>query len=251
MVSSGHIALGFYASVAAAVISSIGLISVALAGDWGRRQSPYFSAFAIGILLTGIGLHLLPESVGENPAVWRSFVAAFGLMAAVGLILRLGLIGRGNVQRFAYGFASIVPLGFHSFIDGLVYEASFHADLFTGLMATAGLLLHEFPEGVIAYFLMIEAGLNRTAAIAWSIVASSVTTLTGATFGAFFLSSGTMIAIPGILAGAAGALLYIVVFHLGPHAALVPSKRGYSWAMAGVIIATIGVTVQHLTHAHG
>lgn len=250
MAEDVNLALGFYASVAAALISSLGLISVALAGDWGRRQSPYFSAFAIGVLLTGIGLHLVPESLGAAPSVWRIFAAAFGLMAAIGLILRLGLIGRKEAQRAAYGFASIVPLGFHSFIDGTLYEASFNADLFTGLIATAGLLLHEFPEGVIAYFLMIEAGLKKTAAVVWAIIASSLTTLAGAVFSALFLSSSNGIPMPAVLAGAAGALAYIVIFHLGPHAAMAPNKQGYIWAMAGVLVATIGVTVRHFFGLH-
>ena len=51
--------------------------------------------------------------------------------------------------------------------------------------------------------------------------------------------------------GTAGALAYIILFHLGPHAAAAPNLSGYRWASLGVIIAVAGVTLRHyFGHAH-
>ena len=62
---SGHesVLSGMVASLVAACISTVGLVSMAFLGDWGRRNSAYFSAFAVGVLSVAVIFHLLPESL--------------------------------------------------------------------------------------------------------------------------------------------------------------------------------------------
>ncbi|HBS33077.1 MAG TPA: hypothetical protein DEA40_15285, partial [Parvularcula sp.] len=171
---------GLLAAFLAAAISSAGLLSMAALGDWGRRNSPYFSAFAIGVLLVAILFHLAPEALSYSRDAINWVVAGFFAMVGVGMLLRLFTDNQRNLLGAAFGYASIIALGFHSFVDGLIYEATYHAELFTGTIATLGLLLHEFPEGVIAYFLARGAGLDRPTSILWAFVAASLTTVAGA-----------------------------------------------------------------------
>jgi zinc transporter ZupT len=43
----------------------------------------------------------------------------------------------------------MLGIGFHSFIDGFIYAITFTVSIFTGLLAATGMVLHEFPEGII------------------------------------------------------------------------------------------------------
>ncbi len=234
---------GLIASVAAALVSTAGLVSMALLGDWGRRNSPYFSAFAVGVLLVAVTLHLAPEALQHSRKAWRAILAGFIGMSAIGVSLKFASRGRDGAAMAAFGFASIIALGFHSFLDGVIYETSFHEHLFTGGIATIGLLLHEFPEGVIAFFLLRETGMNPAAAGFWAFIAASATTVAGAVFASLFIGE---LAFASLAGATAGALIYIMVFHLGPHACLAPDRRGYPVASLGVIIAVSAIVLRHL-----
>ena len=219
---------------------------MAALGDWGKRQSSYFSAFAIGVLLVAVLFHLTPESLEYSPGAWKWIVGAFVGMSMLGIGLRLLSNTQLNGHGLAIGYASIAALGFHSFVDGLVYEATYHAEVFTGSLATAGLLLHEFPEGVIAFFLARDAGLNAAQSAAWSFISASLTTVAGAVIASAFIENVETLPLGPILGLTAGTLAYIVIFHLGPHAWLTPHRRGYAVASVGVAVSLAALVFRHM-----
>ena len=238
-----HFDYGVLASVVAAGVSTTGLLSMVILGDWGRRNSTYFSAFAIGVLTTAVGFHVIPEALAYSPHAWKAVLAGFALMILVGGALRFSHNGKANNQRAAFGYASIIALGAHSFLDGVLYESSFHNHLFTGWISTVGLLLHEFPEGVIAFFLLRETGMGAALSSFWAFVAASLTTVAGAVFASGFTS---VMPVSTLLGLTAGGLIYIIAFHLGPHAKLTPNHRGYAIAGLGVIVATAAIILRSI-----
>lgn len=244
---SGAIPPGILASFGAAAVSSAGLLSMAALGDWGKRRSPYFSAFAIGVLLVAVIFHLIPESLDASLNNWRWIALGLFGMAAIGIGLRLISNTRLNGGVLAIGYASIAALGFHSFVDGLIYEATYLDEWFTGGLATAGLLLHEFPEGVIAYFLARDAGMNGAQSVAWAFIAASLTTVAGAVVASSFASGLSHAEVGPLLGLTAGTLLYIIIFHLGPHASATPARRGYAVASFGVIVALAALLFRHIS----
>lgn len=237
---------GLLASFAAAAISAAGLLSMAALGDWGRRNSPYFSAFAIGVLMVAILFHITPEALSYSADAVNWIVAGFFAMVGVGMLLRLFTDNQRNLLGAAFGYASIIALGFHSFVDGLIYEATYHAEFFTGAVATLGLLLHEFPEGVIAYFLARGAGLDRPMSILWAFVAASLTTIAGAYVATSYIERVSVLPLGPLLGLAAGGLLYILIFHLAPHASGTPKRRGYIMASLGVALGLAALVLHSL-----
>ncbi|MFQ5562283.1 MAG: ZIP family metal transporter [Parvularculaceae bacterium] len=229
----------------AAAISTAGLLSMAALGDWGRRNSPYFSSFAIGVLLVAVIFHILPQALSLSETAWRWGVAGFFAMTLIGATLRIAPQHRVKGADFAFGYASIIALGAHSFLDGVIYVTSFHEDVFTGGLAALGLLFHEFPEGVIAFFLLREAGMRTFAAIFWAFVAASVTTVAGTLLSAVFIGLAAETPLSAMLGATAGGLIYIIFFHLAPHAAKTPNGRGYPTASIGVVIALLAVIFRH------
>ncbi|MEO1014903.1 MAG: ZIP family metal transporter [Pseudomonadota bacterium] len=259
MFFESEISNGLLASFIAGGISMLGLASVWAVGDWGQRTSSVFSAFAIGVLTVAVLFHLFPEAIEEDPGAWRYTLGAFGLMAMAGLSLRLALSGSVAGDRedpaatdLAFGFASIVALGFHSFVDGLVYESTFQGDEYTGWLATSALLLHEFPEGAIAYFLIRDSGVDRVWSLLIAFVASSLTTIAGALVAGFILSQPSAGLVGPLLGATAGALIYVIVLHLGPHALRARPPAIYLAAALGVVIATAAEVIRHSGggHAH-
>jgi zinc transporter ZupT len=54
-----------------------------------------------------------------------------------------------RAQEYNRGGCCRSTVGFHSFIDGVIYSIAFTVSIFTGVLATMGMVLHEFPEGII------------------------------------------------------------------------------------------------------
>jgi zinc transporter ZupT len=239
---------GLAASLAAACVSTTGLLSMAALGDWGKRHGSYFSAFAIGVLLVAVVFHIAPEAYEYDVHFWRYMLAGLFTMAGFGLALWL-LSHNGRTRPLiALGYVSIIALGFHSFVDGLIYIATFQGELFTGTLATGALLLHEFPEGVIAYFLARDAGLRPLSSVACAFVAASATTVVGALAASQYVVHMSAMPLGPLLGLAAGGLLYIVFFHLMPHATTTPKKRGYIMASLGVIVGMVSVIAHTFVH---
>ena len=251
MIGEAHIDHGVTASLIAAFVSTAAIISMYALGDWGRRRSSYFSAFAIGVLLVAVMFHLIPESISHSRSNWRYIAAGFLGMSLVGIGLRAFTSRRDLSTEIAFGYASLIALGFHSYIDGLIYGSTFHDEYFTGVLATAGLLLHEFPEGVIAYLLIFEAGASRLRAAIAAFLSASVTTVFGALTAATTIDAAFHDRDFGPVLGlAAGVLVYIMAFHLGPHARLTPHRRGYLVSMLGVSISLAAVVLRSVTQVH-
>jgi len=242
---------GLNASLLAAAISTAGIFAAAGFGAWVQKNSSYISAFAVGVLTVAVIFHLIPEAVSyskyysTNAFSWVAY--GFAAMVLIGITVQAAVSGRVEGAALTFGYASIIALGAHSLLDGVIYAATFQNEPFTGWLATGGLLFHEFPEGVIAFYLLAQAGLGRARSIMIALVMATITTVAG-TVGAnklIDLTGGlTMMA---MLGGAAGGLIYVLIFHLGPHAAKSPNGRGYFVVGLGVIIGMIAVILNFLT----
>ncbi len=247
-----EISNGLLASLIAGGVSMLGLASVWAIGDWGQRTSSLFSAFAVGVLTIVVFFHLAPEALEEDPTAWTYATGAFGLMAVAGFGLRLMLSNRhrggadnGSAGALALGYASILALGFHSFVDGLVYESTFRGDEYTGWLAAFALLLHEFPEGAIAYFLIHDSGVGRLPSVLIAFAASSLTTVAGALMAGLALADPAAGLTGPLLGGTAGALIYVILLHLAPHALRGRAPYIHIAAGLGVAVATAAEVIRH------
>lgn len=243
MFSQGYI-FAVQASLFAAFISLLGLLSMASFGDLGRRYSPYISAFAVGVMLTSTLFHLIPEGVMMSPQIWQWVSAGFFGFLGIGLLLRIIASGQAFETDLSYAFSSSIALGTHSLLDGVLYATAFQGTAFTGWMSVLGLLVHEFPEGIIIYYLLREARLSNIAAAVVAFFTACVSTVLGTIATLNFLDFFTT-SLPALMGITAGAFIFIMVFHLGPHAAKTPHRHGYIAASLGVIITIMAVIIEN------
>jgi len=241
---------GLLASLVAAGMSTFGIFAMSLFSKWAERNSAYCSAFAVGLLTVGVLFHLIPEAASLSPMAFSWVAGGFAAMVLIGIAVQTAVSRRPEGAALTFGYASIIGLAAHSFLDGAVYAASFQDEQFTGWLATGGLLFHEFPEGVIAYALLAQAGLPRTRAIVLAFLAAAFTTIAGTIMAQSLFSLATEPPIAAMLGAAAGALIYVLIVHLGPHATGTPNKRGYDLAMFGVAVATLALILQQISGGH-
>lgn len=214
-------------------------------GDLGRRYSPYISAFAVGVLVTTTIFHLLPEGYELTSRIWQWVALGFGVFFVMGFLLRILTSGQSLNTDLAFASSSIIALGTHSFLDGILYALAFQGEVFTGWMTVLGLLVHELPEGIIIYYLLRESRLSSLSAFVVAFFAACATTVAG-TFAALSfinLASASLAVMMGITAG---AFIYIMIFHLAPHAAMAPDRRGYLAASLGVAVSVASLIIEHL-----
>lgn len=246
VIGDADLPVGLIAAYAAAAMSTLGLISMLVVGDWGRRYSPYFSAFAVGFLLVAVFLHLIPEAFSYSADAWKWILGGLGAMTTLGVLLRLSSRPRVDAGDLTLGYASVFVLGAHSALDGVFYVTTFEKEAFTGALATFGLMLHEYPEGVIAFFLLRSAGLAQFPAGFLAFIASSVTTVVGALATTYVIRHVESLPLSALMGLTAGGLIYIIFLHLAPHAALTPHRRGYLVAGIGVALSLAAVIVREL-----
>ncbi len=232
-------------SSVAALITSLGIFTIRRFAGWGQRNTPYFMCFAAGVLIAASFLHLVPRSLAMNPRapVWLLF-GFFGLHLFNRFLTAFVCDRDPQRREYAIGIVPMLGIGLHSFIDGCIYSIAFTVSILTGCLATLGMVLHEFPEGIITYLLLIRGGLAERQALYLSFAAAAATTPVGMLVSYPFISAIRQQTLGALLALSAGALLYVGATHLLPKA--VQERRKFSLvALAGgVLVAVIIVAAK-------
>ena len=195
---------------------ALGVVVVALNAAWATRRHDEVVSFASGMLVATAILHLIPEGL-ETTADGAIYVLGGFVVLWIGDRLFAAPANPSDGARPQAALIPAVGIAFHSFVDGLEYPFLFAHDLFTGLLATAGLIIHEFAEGAIVFAILRAAGAKTLAAVAGALVVAAATTPFGAYVARSAIDPMGEEAIGRFLALAAGALLYVGAAHLPRH----------------------------------
>ena len=224
----------------AAIVTSIGIYTIRKYTDWGQRNSTYFMCFAAGVLISASFLHIIPKSLSMNPdsAIYL-LVGYFGLHLFNRFITVFICQKKPEKETYGLGLVSMMGIGFHSFIDGFIYSIAFTVSVFTGFLATAGMVLHEFPEGIITYLLLIRGGFSERKAMILSLFAAALTTPIGMLVSYPLISDISKPMLGSLLSLSAGSLLYVGATHLLPKAEQEHKKYSFVALGGGVLVAII------------
>lgn len=239
MTVEGTFWTAFATSLAAALVTSLGIYTIRRYADWGHRNTTYFMCFAAGVLVSASFLHIIPKSFAMNPQAPAWLLAGFLGLHLFNRFLTAFVCERDPRRKeYAIGVVPMLGIGFHSFIDGFVYSVAFTVSIFTGYLATAGMVLHEFPEGIVTYLLLVRGGFAVRKAMALAFLAAAVTTPLGMLVSYPLVSVIDRETLGGLLSLSAGALVYVGATHLLPRAEREP--RGYSLvALAGGVLVAV------------
>ena len=167
--------------IVVSLVSLVGLAFLSIKTKNFKKYLIYLVSLAAGALFGGAFLHLLPEVIEEK---------GFGLMISffilVGIVLFFVLekiiswhhchVHGKHVHTFSV--MVLIGDGFHNFIDGLIIGASYLASVPLGLITTFAVILHEIPQEIGDFGVLIQGGYSRSKALMWNFV-SALTAILG------------------------------------------------------------------------
>eukprot|EP00008_Paramoeba_atlantica_P002433 CAMPEP_0201504232 /NCGR_PEP_ID=MMETSP0151_2-20130828/85095_1 /ASSEMBLY_ACC=CAM_ASM_000257 /TAXON_ID=200890 /ORGANISM="Paramoeba atlantica, Strain 621/1 / CCAP 1560/9" /LENGTH=661 /DNA_ID=CAMNT_0047897957 /DNA_START=463 /DNA_END=2448 /DNA_ORIENTATION=+ len=112
------------------------------------------------------------------------------------------------------GWLNLFSDGIHNFIDGITLGVAWATSVDLGVATTVAVILHEVPQELGDFGILVHAGFTKWQAILWNL-ASALLAILGCIIG---LAVGTSsdAAVPWLLAIAAGGFLYIALTSMLP-----------------------------------
>lgn len=221
----------------AAVIGSAALLAL---GARAERAAVWILSFAIGTLLGGAALHLLPEAleVRATREVMLLFIGGMLLFTILERAIRWRHTHRSDEPQTHPHHAVTAEVllwgdALHNFIDGIILGIAFSAGPELGMVATIAVFAHEVPQEVGDFAVLLASGMDRRRALMLNYL-SAFTVVPGAAL-AWYSAASFEPAVGWLLPVAAGGFVYIAL------ADLVPSlhhEKG-AWAAAGQIALMI------------
>lgn len=228
-------------------------------------------ALSAGGLLGGAFLHLIPEAL-------HGFEGRFGhegstflfLFVLLGFCLFLAMeqflhwhhghhgnhccgdVHHDTPKKSALSTLILLGDGVHNFIDGLVIAAAFMINIETGIVVTIAVALHEIPQEIGDFGVLVYSGMARIKALFFNFF-SGLTAVLGGVVGFYFATVAEGMALY-ILPVAAGGFLYLAASDLIPEI-----KHGdklsrmlihFLVMLAGILFMFLMLHIPFLEHAH-
>jgi zinc and cadmium transporter len=229
-------------SLAAAGVTTSGIYAIRRFEPWARQNASYFACFAAGVLIAVSFLHIVPTSFAMSPQAPVYLFGGYLFMHAFNRFMTAYVCDKPSTANYALGLVPLVGIGFHSFLDGVVYSISFSVSVLTGVLVAIGMVLHEFPEGVITYTLLMRGGFSERRSFLLAFLAAAITTPLGTLVSYPFVSRIDRSALGLLLAVSAGALIYVGATHLLPQAEREPRRFSLVALAAGILVA-VGIVL--------
>ncbi len=207
-------------------VSLVSLVGVALAGLSTKLLQKglfYLVSFSTGAILGDVLLHMLPELAEDGnlaeamPIVLGGIVFSFVIEKVIHWHHCHVLPGEADDHHehlHPVGYLSLIGDAIHNIVDGVLIAGSYLVSVEVGVATTVAVALHEIPQEMSDFVLLIHSGFSRKSAILWNLV-SAVTAILGAIL--VLVTRGTIIDLTAyLLPFAAGNLLYIAGSDLIP-----------------------------------
>ena len=239
------------ASLAVALLSLIGAVFIGKNGA-GKNMHRIIIPVAIGVFLGVIFFELIPETLEGS-----EFYGAVAIVA--------GFLGFYILSHFLQSYhyhheeehescehaksAHMLLMGdaVHNIADGIVIVGAFLISPAVGIATTIGIALHEVPQEIAEYGVLLHGGYSRKKALLYNFLSAS-SIFVGVIIASWFIQLGDYI---WILTGiAAGNLLYIVASDMIPELSGKEHRHHFAQTFISTLIG-LAFIVGLLTWSHG
>lgn len=242
-----NIVYGLASVIGVSLASLIGIVFLFLKKETISKFVLPLVGLAVGALFGDAFLHLIPEAL-ENES----------LSTITPLFILLGIITFFILERFLHwhhhhdGDASAhdaeLPLGkmilfsdgLHNFIDGILIAVSYGVSIPVGIATTIAVILHELPQEIGDFGLLIHAGYSRSKALLYNFI-SSLSAVLGFAIASVFLVSENFLTLAS--AFAAGAFIYIAGSDLVPE---LKTAKVNKKSILEFVFVIIGIALMYL-----
>lgn len=204
-----------------------------LKGEISRRLQRILTGFAAGVMVAASFWSLLEPSLESSESMGRlSFVpSAVGFLIGIGFLLVLDMVtphmhmnkeGEGPRSGLKRTTKLILAVTLHNIPEGMAVGVVY-ANIIAGgsLISTAGALalaigiaVQNFPEGAIVSMPLRGEGMSKGKTFWYGVLSGAVEPVAAVI--TIFAFSMVSVALPYMLAFAAGAMIYVVVEELIP-----------------------------------
>jgi len=233
-----------YGLLSVFIVSSISLTGVfllALKEEVIKKYIFIFVSLAVGALLGDAFIHLIPET-------FESFTNP----AAASVLVILGILLFFVVEKFLHwhhhgqdvdephihpvGHLVLFSDGIHNLVDGIIIGVSFLVSVPLGIATTLAVMLHEIPQEVGDFTVLLHSGFSRKRAL-WLNFLSALTAVVGVII-AFVLGQAGEGLVMWVLPIAAGGFIYIAVADLIPE---LHKTKEINYSIFQIIAVIVGV----------
>ena len=198
----------------------VALIGYFFALDKIKRYITYAISFSVGTFLGVVFFDLLPETIELTSPKEGALYILGGFL--IFFLLSRFLYWHHHHHEEHHRHPKIQTSGImilaadllHNFIDGILIVTAFVVDIRLGIITTIAVLLHEIPQEISDFFVLVNAGFSKVKAILFNFIISA-STLVGALIAFLFLES-VQGALGPILCIAACNFLYLATSDLLP-----------------------------------
>lgn len=176
----------------------------------------FLVSLSAGALMGGAFLHLLPEASAEIEInkLYLIVLIAFIFFFLMEKLLFWRHCHKENCSIHTFGYMNLVGDSLHNFIDGLIIASTFLIDIKLGIATTFAIALHEIPQEIGDFGVLIHAGFEKKKALIVNYLVA-LTVVLGGIIG-YFISFNLHEIIPYLLPFAAGGFIYIAASDLMP-----------------------------------
>jgi len=244
------ITIWLYALGSVTAISAISLVgAIALAVNETRLRRILFSlvALAAGALFGDVFIHILPEiftgATTTNAALWilTGILIFFSLEKFLHWRHSHEVDDCENPEHHRgihpIGHLNLIADGLHNLLDGAIIGASFLTSPAVGLATTFAVILHEIPQEIGDFGILIHAGFSRGRALLFNLLSASLA-IVGVTV-ALLIGAAAEKFTASFLALAAGGFLYIAGSDLVPELHKTTDPKKSLAQLAAVIIGIV------------
>ncbi|OJI06911.1 hypothetical protein BK004_02130 [bacterium CG10_46_32] len=213
-------AYAIIATLSVSLISFIGILTFSKeihTHKWLRR----LIGLAVGTLLGAVFFDLLPETIKsfENPntaslVILASILAFFVIEKAIHYHHCRCEGKEHTYKKNNLIINNLIGDGIHNFIDGTIIAGAFLVDVRLGIGTTLAVALHEIPQEVSDFSILVYAGLSRFKAILYNVLFGLTSVIGAIVVFVFAQSLGNLI--PILLAIATGNFIYLAMADLVP-----------------------------------
>ncbi len=225
------------------LLSFIGVLTLLIKEKLLQKLLIFLVSLSAGGLMGGAFLHLIPEAIKKSAGqetflyVLAGFILFFVTEKA--LFWRHCHEGKCPVHTFAY--MNLFGDGVHNFIDGLIIAASFVVDFRLGVATTIAIALHEIPQEIGDFGVLIYGGFKKKKALLFNFL-TALTAIAGGFFG-YYLSMLAESASGFLLPFAAGGFIYIAASDLIPE---IKKETNFKKSLLNFSVVIFGILIMEI-----
>lgn len=226
------------------LFSLIGILTLSFRKEKLQKILLLLVSLSAGALMGGAFIHLLPEALENktSESVFTIALISFVSFLFIEKILHWRHCHKEECGVHSFGYMNLFGDTIHNFIDGLILAAAFVIDIKLGLITALAVALHEIPQEIGDFGVLLHAGFTKGKAIIFNLLVA-LTSVLGGIVG-FVLSQYSHNIVSILLPVAAGGFIYISASDLIPE---IIKEKSLKKSTASFIVFTLGILIMFAT----